>query len=78
MVRASESERVTMKPNSREAKALRYMMPNTIEKPAIVAGVGKQTWDVIIRKGWVEWVDSPETNEEGYRITDEGQRVAFQ
>lgn len=67
-----------VRPNSRELKALRYMMPNTIEHPAIVAGVGKKTWEGMVRKGWVEWIDSPETNENGYRITEEGQRVAFE
>ena len=57
------------KPNARELKALRYFMPGHIEKPGFCPGVGKKTYEDMIALGWVEWVDSPSTNEAGYRIT---------
>lgn len=64
------------KPNSRELKALRHFVGTYIESPgAFPRGTGKKTFDAMIAEGWVEWVDSPETKEFGYRITDEGERA---
>lgn len=65
------------KPSPREEKALRYFMPGHIEEPGAFPGVGKTTWAAMVAAGWVEWVDSPETNEAGYRITDAGRQAAF-
>ena len=63
------------RPNSRELKVLKYMLLDTIEKPGNFPGAGKKTFGDMIDLGWIEWVDSPKTNEAGYRITAEGIKV---
>lgn len=65
------------KPTPREEKALRYFVPGYIEDPGAFPNVGKKTWAAMVAEGWVEWVSSPETNEEGYRITEAGREAAF-
>lgn len=60
------------RPTARELNALRSMMPGYIEKEGSIPGVGKVTFDKMIALGWIEWVDSPQTNEKGYRITESG------
>lgn len=65
------------KPNSRELKVLRYFVGSGIESPGAFPGAGKKTFGDMIAAGWIEWVDSPQTSEHGYRITEEGNRVAF-
>lgn len=60
------------RPTPKESKTLRYFMINQIEDPANFPGVGKVTWANMVAQGWVKWVSSPETNEEGYMITEAG------
>ena len=66
------------KPNSRELKALRHFVGDYIEPPGAFPGVGPKTFDAMISEGWIVWVDSPETNEHGYRRTPAGERAAFE
>lgn len=65
------------KPNARELKVLRHFVGSYIEHPGAFVGAGKKTFADMVEMGWIEWVDSPETNEFGYRITEEGDRVAY-
>jgi hypothetical protein len=65
------------KPNNRELKVLRHFVGSCIEHPDAFAGAGKKTLSDMIAEGWIEWVDSPETNEHGYRITEEGNLAAY-
>lgn len=48
-----------------------------IEPPGAFPGAGEKTFAAMVAKGWIEWVDSPETNEHGYRITDAGEKAAY-
>ena len=52
--------------------ALLMFEPNAIEEPGRFVGIGPKTWQAMVKAGWVEWVSSPETNQEGYRITEGG------
>lgn len=65
------------KPNARELKVLRHFVGKHIEPPGAFPGAGKVTFGNMVAFGWIEWVDSPETNEAGYRITDEGERARW-
>lgn len=65
------------KPNSRELKVLRHFVGSYIEAPGAFPGAGKKTFDDMVQAGWIEWVDSPETNEHGYRITKAGNLAAY-
>lgn len=65
------------KPTPQEKKALRYFIPGHIENPASFPGIGPKTWSAMVAAGWVEWVSSPSTSEEGYRITEAGQEAAY-
>ena len=65
------------RPSPRETKALRYFMPGHIEEPGAFPGIGAKTWAAMVAEGWVEWVSSPSTNEEGYMITSAGQEAAY-
>lgn len=67
----------TRKPNSRERDALQRFMPGYIEDAGAFPGCGKKTFAHMVEMGWIEWVESPETFEEGYRITAEGERVRY-
>lgn len=59
-------------PNTRERRALRRFVGDDIEAPAAFPGAGEKTLKDMVAAGWIEWVDSLETNEHGYRITEEG------
>ncbi len=65
------------RPNFRELKVLRHFVGNYIEHPGAFPGAGKKTFETMIAEGWIEWIDSPETNEHGYRITDKGNLAAY-
>ena len=65
------------KPNHREMKVLRHFVGSCIEPPGAFPGAGAKTFADMVTKGWIEWVDSPETNEHGYRITDAGEKVRY-
>lgn len=66
------------KPNSREMKVLQHFVGSYIEKPgAFPRGTGRKTLDDMVAMGWIVWVESPETNEEGYQITEEGERARY-
>jgi hypothetical protein len=65
------------KPNSRELKVLRHFVGSYIERPGAFPGAGEKTFEAMVAKGWIVWVDSPETNESGYRITDAGEKVRY-
>lgn len=52
-------------------------MPGHIEEPGAFHGIGAKTWAAMTAEGWVEWVSSPATNDEGYRITPAGQEAAY-
>lgn len=65
------------RPNAREMKVLRHFVGNYIESPGAFPGAGRKTFADMTALGWIEWVDSPETNEAGYRITEAGRRAAY-
>ena len=65
------------KPSNRELKVLRHFVGRNIEPPGAFPGAGEKTFAAMVAKGWIEWVDSPETNEYGYRITDAGDKAAY-
>lgn len=65
------------KPNSREMKVLRHFVGSYIEHPGAFPGAGKKTFSDMVEAGWIVWVDSPATNEQGYRITEAGKAAAF-
>lgn len=65
------------KPNHRELKVLHHFVGTCIEHPGAFAGAGKKTFEAMIAEGWIEWVDSPETSEYGYRITEVGRQAAY-
>lgn len=65
------------KPNQRELKVLRHFVGSYIEPPGAFPGAGPKTFSDMVAMGWIEWVDSPETNEHGYRITDAGTEARY-
>jgi hypothetical protein len=65
------------KPNSRELKVLRHFVGSYIENPGAFPGAGRKTFDDMLAMDWIIWVESPETNERGYRITEEGERARY-
>lgn len=68
---------MTVKPNNREMKVLRHFVGSYIEPPGAFPGAGEKTFAAMVAKGWIEWVDSPETNEHGYRITEAGEKARY-
>lgn len=65
----------TERPDHREMKVLRGLCLGNIESPVYFAGVGKKTFEAMIRKGWIEEAYDPTYGVDGYRITEEGQRA---
>lgn len=65
------------KPNSRELKVLRHFVGDHLEPPGAFPGAGDKTFEAMIAEGWIVWVDSPATNEAGYRRTEMGHEAAF-
>ncbi|WP_397542064.1 hypothetical protein [Roseovarius salis] len=68
---------MTDKPSSRELNVLHHFVGSHIEPPGAFPGAGEKTFAAMLAKGWIEWVDSPETNEHGYRITEAGEKAAY-
>lgn len=66
------------RPNNREMNVLRHFVGSYIEPPGAFPGAGKKTFAAMVEMGWIEWVDSPETNQFGYRITEAGERARSQ
>jgi hypothetical protein len=67
-----EDRRPVRKPNSRELNVLNHFVGDCIEAPGAFSGAGKNTFDEMIKMGWIVWVDAPETGEFGYQITAAG------
>lgn len=65
------------KPSQRELKVLQHFVGDCIEAPSAFPGVGKATFDAMVQEGWIVWVNSPATNEAGYRITEAGDVAAY-
>lgn len=63
------------KPNYRELKVLRNFIGLNIESPGAFPGAGHKTFSDMVAMDWIVWVESPETNEQGYRITEKGKRA---
>jgi hypothetical protein len=59
-------------PNAREIKVLRHFVGSYLEPPGAFPGAGAATFKSMVAMGWIEWVESPETNQAGYRITEAG------
>lgn len=65
------------KPNARELKVLRHFVGTNLEPPGAFPGAGPVTFRNMIAMGWIEWVDSPDTNQAGYRITQAGDAARY-
>jgi len=67
----------TDRPNIREMKVLRGLCLGDIEEEAHFANVGRQTFDGLLAKGWIEHATDETYGTVGFQITPEGQ-AAFQ
>ena len=49
-------------PNAREIKVLRHFVGSYLEPPGAFPGAGAATFKSMVAMGWIEWVESLETN----------------